>query len=146
MAFQLRATGILIENRRLLLVKQSVSLGRAWLLPGGRVEAGETLEQAVTREMLEETGLQTKVEKLLYLCDKPDSTPPVLHITFLLSRVGGEIALPSNAHDQNPIDDVAFVAFSALRDYGFSQTFIDLLENGFPHAGSYMGEKKNIGL
>ncbi|MCL2532213.1 MAG: NUDIX hydrolase [Oscillospiraceae bacterium] len=146
MTFQLRATGILIENRRLLLVRQSVNPERAWSLPGGRVEAGETLEQAVTREVLEETGLQTRLEKLLYLCDKTDSTPPVLHITFLLSRVGGEIALPSNEHDQNPIHDVAFVAFSALRDYGFTQTFIDLLENDFPHAGSYMGEKHNIGL
>ncbi|MDZ4938597.1 NUDIX domain-containing protein, partial [Clostridium perfringens] len=68
---QVRVTGILIEDERILLVKQSVSSERGWSLPGGRVEQGETLEEAMVREMEEETGLTTKVKKLLYLCDKP---------------------------------------------------------------------------
>ena len=144
--FQIRATGILIEDNKVLLVRQRISLDRAWSLPGGRVEAGEKLDDAITRELLEETGLQTKVEKLLYVCDKPDCSPPILHITFLLSRVGGEIVLPTNEFDANPISDVKYVDFSKLMDYGFSQKFVWILENGFPKAGSYMGLKENIGL
>lgn len=143
--FQIRATGILIENDRILLVKQNTS-GREWLLPGGRAEAGELLEQSVIRELLEETGLTVKVDRLLYLCDKPDSVPPILHITFLLSKVCGEITLPSNEYDTNPISDVRFVPVSDLEQYGFSKRFMELARKGFPSAGSYMGLKKNIGL
>jgi len=145
--FQIRVTGILIEDRKLLLVKQKVhSTDRNWSLPGGRVEVGEKLDDAIIRELFEETGLTVKVEKLLYLCDKIDCIPPILHVTFLLSKIKGEIVLPTNEFDVNPIDDVKYVDFSKLIDLGFSQKFIEILENDFPHSGDYMGLKENIGL
>lgn len=46
------------EGHRLLLVRRANDPGRGlWSLPGGRVETGETDQQAVVREMHEETGL-----------------------------------------------------------------------------------------
>ncbi|MGO4108481.1 NUDIX hydrolase [Paenibacillus sp. YAF4_2] len=143
---QVRVTGVLIEEKRILLVKQRVSDIRSWSLPGGRVEQGETLEEAIVRELEEETGLKTRIIKLLYLCDKPDASPSLLHITFLLERVGGELRLPSNEFDLNPIKDVAFVPIIELTEYGFSEIFEQLVQDGFPEAGSYQGLKSNIGL
>ncbi|KOP64804.1 DNA mismatch repair protein MutT [Bacillus sp. FJAT-18019] len=143
---QVRVTGILIEDERILLVKQSVSAERGWSLPGGRVEQGETLEEAMIREIQEETGLITKVTKLLYLCDKPDSSPSLLHITFLLERLAGELRLPSNEYDLNPIGDVAMIPIRDLTAYGFSEKFMTIVLNGFPEAGSYQGLKSQIGL
>ncbi|PEE40573.1 NUDIX hydrolase [Bacillus pseudomycoides] len=133
---QVRVTGILIEKENLLIVKQKVS-DRNWSLPGGRVEGGE---------MREETGLETRIKKLLYICDKPDVTPSLVHITFLLERVSGEIKLPSNEFDHNPIHDVKMVPLTELRNYHFSEAFIELIEKGFPNAGTYQGLKQNIGL
>ena len=143
---QVRVTGILIEEERILLVKQKVSDNRSWSLPGGRVEQGETLEEAIIRELEEETGLTTRIIKLLYLCDKPDASPSLLHITFLLEIVGGGLRLPSNEFDQNPINDVVFVPITELTEYGFSETFEQLVQDGFPEAGSYKGLKSMIGL
>ena len=80
---QVRVTGILIEDEKVLLVKQKVA-NRNWSLPGGRAENGETLEEAMIREMREETGLEVNIQKLLYVCDKPDARPSLLHITFCL--------------------------------------------------------------
>ena len=144
--FQIRVTGILLENKQLLVVKQRVSPSRAWSLPGGRAEAGEQLDEAIKRELFEETGLKTIVEKLLYICEKTDCSPPILHISFLLSRVDGEIALPTNEFDDNPISDVRFVDFDNLLELGFGTKFVDIVKSGFPSSGSYMGLKENIGL
>ncbi|MED3023089.1 MULTISPECIES: NUDIX hydrolase [Bacillus cereus group] len=142
---QVRVTGILIEGEKVLLVKQKVA-NRNWSLPGGRVENGEMLEEAMIREMREETGLEVKIKKLLYVCDKPDASPSLLHITFLLERIEGEITLSSNEFDHNPIQDVQMVPIKDLSQYGFSETFITLISEGFASAGSYQGLKQNIGL
>jgi ADP-ribose pyrophosphatase YjhB (NUDIX family) len=144
--FQIRVTGLLIEDRKILLVKQKVSASRSWSLPGGRLEQGETLEEGIVRELFEETGLNVKVTNLLYICEKTDVTPPLLHITFLLERVSGEIKLASNEFDENPIHDVKFIDINELINYGFSELFQDIVKKEFPSAGNYMGLKSSIGL
>jgi 8-oxo-dGTP diphosphatase len=51
---------------RLLLIQRGQEPSRGlWSLPGGRVEAGETTEQAVEREVLEETGLHVRAGALV---------------------------------------------------------------------------------
>ena len=145
-AFQVRVTGVLIEEGRLLLVRQRLSEMRDWSLPGGRLEQGETLEQGLIRKWKEETGLDVRVERLLYLCDAEAIGHTLLHVTFIVVRTGGELTLPTNEFDENPIRDVRFVPLAELTDYGFSDTFAHLAQQGFPGVSGYMGDKKNIGL
>ena len=144
--FNIRITGILIENNEILLVQQKMSDKRNWSLPGGRLERGETLSQGLIREMKEETGLDVEIIRMLYLCDVAASSNTILHITFLIKRIGGEIELPSNEFDENPIHDVKFVPISELVQYGFSEKFIQVIRDGFSNAGNYVGDKINIGL
>lgn len=144
--FQIRVTGILLDSDRILLVQQRVSDKRSWSLPGGRLERGETLSQGMVREMKEETGLEVEILKLLYLCDVAASGNKTLHVTFLIRQTGGELTLPSNEYDQNPIGDVRFVPISQLEEYGFSKQFRQTVAEGFPDAGTYPGDKSNIGL
>ena len=144
--FNIRITGMLIENNEILLVQQKLSDKRNWSLPGGRLERGETLSQGLIREMKEETGLDVEIIRMLYLCDVAASSNTILHITFLIKRIGGEIELPSNEFDENPIHDVKFVPISELVQYGFSEKFIQFIRDGFSNAGNYVGDKINIGL
>lgn len=144
--FNIRVTGILIEENKILLVKQKVSEKRNWSLPGGKLEQCETVEQGIIREMKEETGLDVEIVRLLYLCDVSASDTTLLHITFLLKRVSGDIALPTNEFESNHIYDVKFVPISDLSEYGFNERFLKLADNGFSDSGIYAGDKSNIGL
>jgi len=143
-AFAIRPTGILIEDGKLLLVKQRLKSGREWSLPGGKLERGESLGQGLIREMKEETGLDVAIDRLLYLCDGADNT--LLHITFLLRRTGGELRLPDNSREDNPITDVQFIPIDELTSLGFSPEFVRRIEEGFVDAARYAGSKSNIGL
>lgn len=144
--FNIRLTGILIENNKILLVQQKLSDNRQWSLPGGRLERGETISQGMIREMKEETGLNIEIIRMLYLCDVSASSNTLLHISFLLRRTDGEIRLPSNEFDENPIHDVRFVPIEELEQYGFSKQFIQVINQGFPGSGDYCGDKASIGL
>ena len=49
---------VVVLDNRLLLIRRAQAPGRGlWSLPGGRVERGETLAEAVVRELHEETGI-----------------------------------------------------------------------------------------
>ncbi|WRZ77644.1 NUDIX hydrolase (plasmid) [Streptomyces sp. NBC_01237] len=137
-------TGIVIEDDRLLLLNQDTDGPRSWSLPGGKVEDGETLEEALVREMREETGAEIEVGRLLYLCDNINAH--VVHITFEARRVGGEIGEVKEGADTRQIRGVEFVALVDVPALGFSDLFVKLCRQGFPGAGSYMGPKSAIGL
>ncbi len=58
--------GVVIHDGRALLIRRaSPPLQGQWSIPGGMLEAGETLEQGVARELAEETGLEVNVIELI---------------------------------------------------------------------------------
>jgi ADP-ribose pyrophosphatase YjhB (NUDIX family) len=143
-----RAAGILMEGDRMLLIKQYVNPKRGWSMPGGRLEANETLEQCMIREMKEETGLDVKVKELLYVTDRfRGSDTHVVHFTFLLGRIGanpGEYEWthydPHTSNTSKSIREIKMVSVDGLVEYGFSPKFAQLVRSGFPGRGSYQGD------
>jgi 8-oxo-dGTP diphosphatase len=60
-----------------------------WNLPGGGMEAGETVDEALCREVREETGLEVEVERLVGVYSKPQKQEVVL--TFRCHPIRGTI-------------------------------------------------------
>ena len=61
--FKYRVCGIVIQDNKILI--QKIKNNKFYCLPGGHVEIGENTEEAVIREMQEETGNEYKVELLI---------------------------------------------------------------------------------
>ena len=66
---RVRVCGICIENAKILLVKHHAltKSGEFWSPPGGGMDFGESAENNLKREFLEETGLVVDVEKFLFV-------------------------------------------------------------------------------
>lgn len=61
---RLRVTAVIIRDDKFLLIEEKIKSENNelfWLYPGGGVEKGETLEEAVIREVKEETNLEAKI-------------------------------------------------------------------------------------
>jgi ADP-ribose pyrophosphatase YjhB (NUDIX family) len=142
-----RPSGVLVQDGRLLLVKQSVTAKRNWSLPGGHLEKGESLEHCLKRELKEETGLDIVVVKLLYVTDRISGKDHVVHMTFLIQNLDKNPVPSTWTHydrytssSSRPLREIAMVPFSELTTHGFGNTFQQLVNEGFPCSGSYKGD------
>lgn len=119
---------IILREDELLLIKRGAepAMGK-WSIPGGSVEIGETLEEAVRREVKEETNLDVEVGKLAGLTDlivKKDGvlTWHYVLINYFATALDGE---PVAATD---VSECRWVKLSDLANYDVTKTLIDRLQ------------------
>ncbi|HTS96979.1 MAG TPA: NUDIX domain-containing protein [Streptosporangiaceae bacterium] len=106
--------GAVINDRdgRLLLIRRGHEPGAGlWSLPGGRIEPGESDQQAVTREVLEETGLTVDCGRLLGAAELPGPAGSVIDVRDYRAAVtGGALTAGDDA------DDARWVTAAELDD------------------------------
>lgn len=123
--------GVVIRDGRVLLIRRGKEpLRGRWLVPGGTVELGETLEEAVVREVREETGLEVVPGEMLTVFDRIDRQEGrVLYhyviVDYLCEYVGGEAKAGSDA------EAVAFVAQEDLPAYDLPAKALEVVVDGF---------------
>lgn len=88
-----RACAVIIQDGEVLLVQHQKYDKHYWLFPGGGVHFGETLEEAVIREMKEETNLDVEVGELIMTSESipPDRHRHVVNAYFTAKVVGGDL-------------------------------------------------------
>jgi ADP-ribose pyrophosphatase YjhB (NUDIX family) len=94
---------VIVENGKLLLIKRGVEPSKGkWSIPGGSVEWGEPLVEAVRREVREETGLEIEVGEVAgvfeLIIEPPDANHTTLNayhyviIDYFARPIGGTLA------------------------------------------------------
>ncbi|WEU41093.1 MAG: NUDIX hydrolase [Candidatus Odinarchaeum yellowstonii] len=95
---------ILFEPGKIVLIKRRFPPFKDfWALPGGIVKYGESVEEALLREVKEETGLTVKIKKLVGVYSNPNRDPRghVISICFLCEFSDGVLKASSDAADIN---------------------------------------------
>ena len=120
---------VVLDGDRVLLIKRGhAPLKGQWSLPGGSVEVGETLEQAIAREVLEETGLTVDVGPMVEVLDRisRDIDGRVDHhfvlVDFVCRPSGGVLRSASDA------EDAAWVPLSGLAPYGVAPVTVTVIQ------------------
>ncbi len=120
----LTADGILVSDAKIVLVKRKNEpfKGR-YAIPGGFVEYGETVENCVVREFIEETGLRTSIDRLLGVYSDPGRDPRghTVTVAFVLTLQGGSLTDSDETHAEwvklNELPKLAFDHSLILKDY-----------------------------
>lgn len=88
------AAAVLIEDGQLLLAKRAPgsNLAGFWELPGGKVEKGETPEECLAREMLEEFGVRVSVGRLVAKSVHDYDHGAIELLAFRTEILSGELA------------------------------------------------------
>ena len=120
---------IIIDEGRVLLAERGREpLKGYWSLPGGIVEAGEKLEEAIRREVREETGLEIETLGMFEIFERimPDANGrPEYHyvlMDYLCRVVGGKLAAASD------VSGAAWVSEQNLRDYRLTEGTLAVVE------------------
>ncbi|MFX1451680.1 MAG: NUDIX domain-containing protein [Promethearchaeota archaeon] len=118
---------ILIDKDSIVLIKRkNPPFKDYWAIPGGFVELGETLENAVMREAKEETSLDIRPIKILNVYSDPNRDPRghIITVAYMCEKIGGTLKANSDARDikifkKNAIKDIqlAFDHAKILKDY-----------------------------
>lgn len=92
----LTVAAVVLKEGRYLFVEEVANQRRVLTQPGGHIEADESPEQAVVREVLEETGCTIRCEDLIgvYLWIQPQTRQQFLRLVYLADFVSCDESAP----------------------------------------------------
>jgi len=137
--------GVVVQDGRVLLIRRGKEpLRGRWTVPGGTVELGESLEEALVREMEEETALRVEPVEVLTVFDRieREGDRVVYHyviVDYLCRCREGEARAGSDALE------AAWVAPEGLEAYDLPPKALEVVRQGFRRWAARPGAPANRG-
>ncbi|MDX1660129.1 MAG: NUDIX domain-containing protein [Nitriliruptorales bacterium] len=113
------------EGRLLVVQRGHAPAEGRWTLPGGRLEPGERLEDALRREVSEETGLAVEVGELVGHLEVVGGDHHFVILDFLARRRAGDTSSPRPGSD---VTDVAWMTRGDLEEADTTDGLLDFLD------------------
>lgn len=134
--------GVVVDDGRALLIKRAhPPLQGEWSIPGGTLEVGETLLEAVGRELEEETGIEVRVVELIEVFERVfrDDAGRVKYHFVILDYLCE--ALDGEARAGSDVTDVAWASERDLGRFSLTPTATRVINRAFEMAGE-RGQRK----
>lgn len=131
---RIRVTAVIVEKDELLLVRHEKEGETYWMLPGGGVDFGEPLDEALRRELREEVAIEAEIGPLLFVNDSipEDRHRHIVNIYFAARIPAGR---PTLGEDER-IVEVAFHPLSTLERLALRPRLQTLLKSVIPELDS----------
>lgn len=157
MIIRTRAAGIIFNNEnKLLLVKhKDPDTGEAWwMLPGGGIEAGESAEEAVIREVEEECGIKCIPKDLVYVREFVEWHKETHHIALFFTAEALTFNIKTGIDPEFPIEKQFIIKTDFLSEQEIKnlniQVYPEILKDvfwedlklGFSGHKVYLGQQK----
>ena len=126
---------VVVHDGRVLLIRRGKEpLRGRWVVPGGTVELGETLEEALVREVREETGLVVRPREVVTVFDRiaREQGEVVYHyviVDYLCDYISGTPCAATDA------EAVALVSPAELPSYRLPPKALEVVHDGFRRCG-----------
>jgi mutator protein MutT len=132
---------VIVKDGKAIIVKRANDPYKGqWSIPGGRVELGEALAEAVRREMREETGLEVRVGPVIEVFERVERVGDrILYhfvvVDYLCTCTGGVLCAGDDA------EDVAWVSTEDLQRYGVADAAAAVIAKGLARAADQKHEE-----
>ncbi len=120
---RIRVCGLCIEDEKILLVNHhSLNIsGDFWAPPGGGMDFGQSAEDNLKREFLEETGLVVEIEKFLFVHEYLNPPLHAIELLFKVKRTSGNLKIgydPELGKNTQIIKNIRFIPFHEIIELG----------------------------
>lgn len=122
---------IVDDEGRVLLTKRSIPpFKNLWVMPGGKIDLGEPILEALKREVREEVGIEVDVDDIIDVFEHVTPGEDKCHfviIYYLCRPLSCRIT-----HNEQEVDEAAWVPFSELASYRLAEGARFILAKKFP--------------
>ena len=126
---RVRVCGICRQGQKILVVRHTNIMGsyHLWSPPGGGLQYGEKVKDCLMREFREETGLEVKPGRFLFLQEFLQEPLHAIELFFDVEVIGGALKTgsdPELAHDKQLIQEVTYRSLIELQQDKNSQIHV----------------------